>query len=87
MQQEVFEVTRERFHLLDENLYILQGNFPKECEAEAYLDNQKLETQVEPWDNSSVLVRVKDIDLRQVVFETLTFRLPKKLAKTGRFKI
>lgn len=87
MQQEVFEVTRERFHLLDENLYILQGNFPKECEAEAYLDNQKLETQVEPWDNSSVLVRVKDIDLRQGEYVTMTVRLPQNLGKTGRLKI
>ena len=42
MQQEVFEVTRERFHLLDKNLYILQGSFPKEYEAEAWLDEQKL---------------------------------------------
>ena len=32
MEQEIYEVVRDRFHLLDENQYILQGYWPKEYE-------------------------------------------------------
>lgn len=87
MQQEVFEVTRERFCLTDENLYILEGSFPKDSEAEAYLDNQKLETTVEPWENNSILVRVKDIDLKKGEDVIVTVHLPQNLGKSGRLKI
>ena len=38
MPEEIFEVTRERFHLLDRNQYIVQGSWPKDAKMEAYLD-------------------------------------------------
>lgn len=79
MRQEVFEVTRERFHLLDKNRYILQGNFPKEYVAEAYLGEQKLETSIELWENHSILVRTKDIDLKKGEDVTITVQLPEDI--------
>ena len=87
MQQEVFEVTRERFHLLNKNLYILQGSFPKECEAEAWLDDKKLEVSVEPWENNSVLVRTKEIDLKQGEDITITVHLPDSMSSAKQLKI
>ena len=87
MQQEVFEVTRERFHLLDKNLYILQGSFPKEYEAEAWLDEQKLEVSVEPWENNSILVRTKDIDFKQGEDLTITVHLPNSMGTAKQLKI
>ena len=42
MPKEIFEVTRERFHLLDRNQYIVQGTWPKEAKMEACLDDRKL---------------------------------------------
>ena len=46
MPEEIFEVTRERFHLLDRNQYIVQGSWPKDAKMEAYLDGHKLKTTV-----------------------------------------
>ena len=46
MPKEIFEVTRERFHLLDRNQYLVQGSWPKDAKMEAYLDKKKLKTTV-----------------------------------------
>jgi len=46
MPEEIFEVTRERFHLLDRNQYIVQGSWPKDAKMEAYLDGD-YETDIE----------------------------------------
>lgn len=85
MQQEVFEVVRERFHLLDENLYILQGYFPRECKAEAFLDNQKLETHVEPWNNNSVSARSGNAGNGEDV--TVKIYLPQELSGKKRLTV
>ena len=85
MQQEVFEVTRERFHLLDENLYILQGYFPKECEAEACLDDQKLETCMESWNNNSVMARSRENESGMDV--TVKVTLPESLSGKKRLTL
>lgn len=42
MPKEIFEVTRERFHLLDRNQYLVQGSWPKDAKMEAYLDKKKI---------------------------------------------
>lgn len=41
MSREIYEVKRERFHLTDRNLYLLEGTWPKGYEAEAVLDGKK----------------------------------------------
>ena len=35
MPKEIFEVVRERFHLSDKNLYIVQGHWPKEADRKS----------------------------------------------------
>ena len=49
MNQQLLEVKRERFHLLNPNVYILQGTFPKEYELAAYLDSVRIEARMEDW--------------------------------------
>ena len=43
----IYEVKRERFHLNQNNKYILQGLWPKESKAEAYLDHEPVEVIIE----------------------------------------
>lgn len=53
MNQQLLEVKRERFHLLNPNVYILQGTFPKEYELAAYLDSVRIEARMEDWETTS----------------------------------
>ena len=87
MQQEIYEVVRERFHLQDQNLYILQGTFPKEFKAEAYLDDQKLDCWMEPWENNSVLVRTQNLDLKKGEDVTVKVQLPESISDTKQLKL
>lgn len=87
MQQEVFEVKRERFNLLDENLYILQGNFPHKANPEAFYDGRKLEISIKPWKNTSALERFQDLDLRRGEKVTITVRLPLNLVSGKKLQI
>ena len=54
MTGEIFEVKRERFDLQDPRQYLLQGNWPKEHEPLAFLDDQSLPARLEP-DRKSVV--------------------------------
>ena len=40
MQRQIYEVTRDRFSLKDKNVYILQGTWPEDYKAEAWLDSR-----------------------------------------------
>lgn len=80
MQNEVFEVTRERFHLVNVNDYILQGNWPKEHRLQVYLDSTLLaHCTIENWEYSSALERFEDLDLKQGQKVTVTVTLPQNL--------
>lgn len=79
MSREVFEVTKERFHLLDPNLYILQGNWPKEAEMIALLDDVSLEITKTSVEMVSALERFKDPDLMLGERITANIVLPEKL--------
>lgn len=87
MQQEVFEVKRERFHLLDDSLYILQGNLPKDCEIEAFLDRTPVKVTAELWENRSALERFADLDLMRGQKMTVTVQLPDDLSPYKRLSI
>ena len=87
MQQEVFEVKRERFHLLVPNRYLLQGNIPKESEVEAYLAGERLSVKTEDWENNSALERFQDLDLKRGRKVTVTVTLPERLPQRGSLKI
>ncbi len=64
MQRELFEVKRERFHLLDPDVYILQGSWPKEYEPQVLLDGRRIsDVRLEDWENTSALERFADLDL------------------------
>ncbi len=79
MPKEIFEVTRERFHLLDRNQYIVQGTWPKEAKMEACLDNRKLKTTVKKVEMVSALERFKDPDLMRGEQITATLEMPDSL--------
>ena len=81
MPEEIFEVTRERFHLLDRNKYIVQGSWPKEAKVEVCLDSQKLPVKVEKLEIVSAMERFKDPDLMRGEQITMTIEMPDQLAE------
>ncbi|UWP58432.1 glycosyltransferase family 2 protein [Ruminococcus gauvreauii] len=88
MQRELFEVKRERFHLLDPDVYILQGSWPKEYEPQVLLDGRRIsDVRLEDWENTSALERFADLDLMKGKKVTLFVRLPQDLNKCKRLKI
>lgn len=76
MTGEIFEVKRERFHLQKPDQYLLQGNWPKEHEPLAFLDDQILPVRLEPWEHTSALERFKDLDLVKGENVTLSVQIP-----------
>ena len=79
MPKEIFEVVRERFHLSDKNLYIVQGHWPKEASMEVYLDNKKLEVSVKENNNVSALERFQDPEKLDGMQVTAEIRIPEDL--------
>lgn len=79
MQQEIYEVVRDRFHLLKENLYILQGYWPKEYQAEAFLDKKQIPAEIKVWEHVSALERFKDLDKSAGQNITMAVTLPETL--------
>ncbi len=79
MPKEIFEVVRERFHLSDKNLYIVQGHWPKEASMEVYLDNKKLEVSVKENNNVSALERFQDPEKLEGMQVTAEIRIPEDL--------
>ena len=51
MKVQEWEVKRARFSLKEENVYILQGNWPSGYEMAVFLDKEKLSAgnTAEPW--------------------------------------
>ena len=45
MAREIFEVTKDRFHLQDPCCYILQGTWPKEAKMRAKLDGSEVKAE------------------------------------------
>lgn len=87
MPEEIFEVTRERFHLLDRNQYIVQGSWPKDAKMEAYLDGHKLKTTVKRVEMISALERFKDPDLMRGEQITATLEIPDSLEESKKLVI
>ena len=81
MPKEIFEVTRERFHLLDRNQYLVQGSWPKDAKMEAYLDKKKLKTTVKKIEIVSALERFKDPDLMRGEQISAALELPDSLSE------
>lgn len=79
MPQEFLEVKRDRFHLLNPNLYILQGIFPDDYIAVAYLDTTSVPVREESWEISSVSERFLSQNRSGAKRITLTISLPDNL--------
>ena len=87
MQREMFEVKRERFHLLDNKKYILQGNWPSDYEVEALLDEKKIPAAVEPWEPISAMDRFESSALLPGGNITMIVTLPDDLPDYQSLKI
>ena len=77
--REVFEVTKDRFHLNDSCCYILQGTWPKEAKMRACLDGSEVKTAIQRLEVVSALERFKDPDLMRGERITATVTLPESL--------
>ncbi len=79
MAREIFEVTKDRFHLKDPCCYILQGTWPKEAKMRACLDDSEVESEIQKLEVVSALERFKDPDLMRGERITAAVRLPESL--------
>ena len=79
MSREIFEVTKDRFHLKDPCQYILQGTWPKEAKMRAFLDGVELKSQIQRYEVVSALERFKDPDLMRGERITASVQLPESL--------
>ena len=79
MAREIFEVTKDRFHLQDPCCYILQGTWPKEARMRACLDGSEVKAEIKKLEMVSALERFKDPDLMRGERITAEIRLPESL--------
>ena len=77
----IYEVKRERFHLNQNNKYILQGLWPKESKAEAYLDHEPVEVIIEEQTDIGAMERFKDKDRIDAYRVTIVVNLPENLER------
>ena len=55
MKVQEWEVRRARFSLKEENVYILQGDWPSGYEMVVFLDKEKIPARREAWEYESAL--------------------------------
>lgn len=79
MAREIFEVTKDRFHLKDPCCYILQGTWPKEAKMRVCLDNSQVKAEIQKLEVVSALERFKDPDLMRGERITAAVQLPESL--------
>lgn len=79
MAREIFEVTKDRFHLKDPCQYILQGTWPKEAKMRACLDGSEIKAEIRRLEVVSALERFKDPDLMRGERITAAVQLPQSL--------
>ena len=79
MARELFEVTKDRFHLQDRCWDRLQGTWPKEHTAAAELDGKSLEVNLKQQERISALERFQDLDLVDAIRVQMEIVLPDKL--------
>ena len=79
MSREIYEVKRERFHLTDRNLYLLEGTWPKGYEVEAVLDGKKISVEAKPQEYVSAMDRFQDMQLTSGMRIQIQVTLPSHL--------
>lgn len=80
MAKEIFEVTRDRFHLEDPNCYILQGTWNKDAKMRVFLDEKQLEVKVEKQEVVSAMERFQDMDMIRGERIVASIQLPETLS-------
>ncbi|MDO5424440.1 MAG: glycosyltransferase family 2 protein [Eubacteriales bacterium] len=84
MKPQLLEVKRDRFHLLEDQVYLLQGNWPKGYDLKAYLDKQEVPASKEPWESTSALERFSESEMLNGEKVTVSVRLPEELSSFKR---
>ena len=87
MLQEILTVKRDRFHLLNPRIYILQGNFPVGKTPQVFLDKRSLDVQVEDWKPSGAMERFESQKTSGGRRITMMIRLPESLERYRRLKV
>lgn len=87
MQQEFFEVEKERFDLADPHIYHLQGTWPKDCGGAAFLDGEQIPVNIEKQERVSALERFQDLDLVNGIRVQMDIRLPDNLSSYRKLRI
>lgn len=87
MQPQLLEVKRERFHLLEDDLYILQGNWPKDHDLKVCLDKEAISAWMEEWESISALERFKESELLLGERKTVFVRLPRDWERAKRLYV
>ncbi len=81
MQQEYIEVKRDRFHLLNSNIYILQGIFLSGCTVEAMLDDRLIPADITDWEPTNAWERYREQNTPGVKRVTVSLMMPENLSE------
>lgn len=87
MEQDFAVVQRERFDLVNPNIYILQGSWPKGVKPEVYLDRQPVNVSVSAWDTMNAANRFEHLDSVKNESVTMRVELPEQLKGFKKFSI
>ena len=87
MQQELFEVEKERFDLVNPHIYRLQGKWPKDYSVCALLDGQEISVEFGEQERVSVLERFQNLDLVNGICVQMSVWLPDDLNRYKKFRI
>ena len=87
MQQELFEVEKDRFDLKDPSIYRLQGCWPKGCEACAMLDGLQLDAEMGDQERISALERFQDLDKIHGMRVQMSIHLPDDLDRYQKLRV
>lgn len=87
MRQELYEVRKERFNIADNQIYILQGVWPKNYNAEVRLGDKILQAVIKQQERVSALERFQDLDMDNGMCIEMEIRLPIELEKAKNLTI
>lgn len=87
MQNIIYEVENDRFHIKDRHKYILQGLWPTDSRVEAYLDDTLLKTHIEAQIDIGVMNRYQDKYIEEASRVTIVVTLPEGLGRYHKLKV
>ena len=87
MKPQLLEVKRDRFDLQNDQVYLLQGNWPKGYDLKAYLDTTELPAGKEPWESESALERFTESEMINGEKVTVRVTLPEEISSGKRLYV